>query len=287
MPCQAPIQAFRPANGGPLLFNAPRNGRAYTPFQVPCGYCILCRKEHARQTAVRIYHEAQTHNISSFITLSYSDKHLPEHGSLQYADLRRFLDRMRKRLNGMRFYAVGEYGDKRQRPHYHACIFGHAFTEHRTILRTLPTLLWTNPYLEEAWGLGLVSVGALTFETARYTASYVTKKLRLKQKYVRTDEETGELIALQQPKCFMSRNLGRAWWEQFGQQVAEKDYVIIDGRRQKPPRAYDKWLKKQDEARSASIKDQRKANAPQLTPDQMRARARNAHAHEKSKSKSL
>lgn len=287
MACKWPIDAFRPANGGPIRFKPPSDGRAYTPIQIPCGYCILCREEHARQAAVRIVHESMMHDRNCFITLSYNDTHLPTHNGLQYSDLRKFIKRMRNRMGKFRFYAVGEYGDRSMRPHYHACVFGMDFTEDMIVLKEKPHRLWTSPYLEEAWGLGMVSVGALTFETARYTASYVTKKLKSKQQYVRVDEETGELIPLEQPRAVMSDNIGKEWWKLWRQGVEDHDRVIINGRPQKPPKAYDKWLKESNEQKMEEIKTARKKKAKKSTAEQRHARAENAHAKIRQKSKKV
>lgn len=290
MPCAAPISAWRPALGGPLVFKPPTNGRAYTPIQVPCGYCILCREEQARQTAVRITHEAKDWIENSFITLTYDDQHLPKHGSLDYSDLQKFWKRLRKHIGTLRYYAVGEYGDKTKRPHYHACIFGHAFIEDRVITQTEPYLLWENKRLSDIWGNGRVTIGALTFETARYTASYVTKKLKSKQRYVRLDEDTGELVAVVQPRAFMSRNIGKNWWVTWGHQLKDHDRVIINGIAQKPPKAYDKWLAESEPEKLEEIKEKRKNLALQTaaqTEDDNRARARNAHARVERKHKTI
>lgn len=290
MPCAKPIRAYRAATGGPLLFNPPnthQGATTYTALDVPCGHCLPCRDEQARQTAVRIYHESQLWIENSFITLTYHDTNIPKYGSLDYSHLVKFWKRLRKQIGELRYYAVGEYGDKTLRPHYHACIFGHAFIEDRIITKQSPHLLWTSPTLERIWGLGNVTVGALNFQTARYTASYVTKKLRSKQRYVRIDEETGELIPVTQPRAFMSRNIGKDWWITYGHQLKDHDQVIINGKRQKPPRAYDKWLGASNEAKLKEIKEKRKEKAIQLTPEQHRAHARNAHAHAKKKTHSI
>lgn len=287
-----------------MLFSKPTNGRAYTLINIPCGYCILCRTEQARQWAVRITHEAQLHMENSFITLTYSDENLPLYNSLSTNSsdkhpwqpprdrqhLAKFFKRLRKRYGQLSYYAVGEYGDTTQRPHYHACIFGHAFADDRIILRREPSLLWTSAALEEAWGLGYVSVGALTFQTASYTASYVTKKLARKQQYVRVDEETGELIALVQPRAYMSLNpaIGKHWLNRYGEMVFAHDHVVIEGQRQKPPKYYDRWLEaKSGKRRLEKVKEKRIANATKLTSEQTRARARNAHARAKMKKKSV
>lgn len=289
MPCGYPLEAYRPANGGPVRFQQPRDGRAYTRIDLPCGQCILCRLEHARQWAVRITHESTLHMQNSFITLTYNDTNIPTHGSLNYADLQKFWKRLRKALKKVRYYAVGEYGDDSLRPHYHACVFGHAFTEDRTILRQEPSLLWTNPLLEEAWGLGHVSVGALTFESAQYTASYVTKKLNNKKKYVRVDEESGELIPLVQPRAFMSLKpaIGREWLNNYGRRVYDRDHVVINGRPQKPPKYYDKWMGEVSESTMEETKRKRRKEAEKFSPEQSHARAINAHARTKGRTKTV
>lgn len=291
MACAAPMRAYKASHGRLVFFK--RNEKEYhqepyTGLQVPCGTCILCREEQARQTAVRITHEATCHAANSFITLTYNNANLPKYGSLDYGHLEKFWKRLRKQIGELRYYAVGEYGDRTFRPHYHACIFGHDFTENAVIVQDTPHRLWINHELTRCWGLGDVKVGALTFETARYTASYVTKKLRSKQRYVRIDEDTGELIAVQQPKARMSRNLGKDWWLQWGHQVTDHDYVVINGTEQKPPKAYDRWLLQSgNEAKLIQIKERRQARAKAETQDQTRARARNAHARAERKTKTL
>lgn len=290
MPCVKPLKAYRAAHGGPVYFKNPGGThRGVTLLELPCGQCILCRLEHARQWAVRITHEATLHEENSFVTLTYDDNHLPPYNSLQYSDLQSFWKKLRREVGHLRYYAVGEYGDETLRPHYHACIFGHAFTEKRTILRQTPTLLWTNPTLQKAWGMGHVSVGALNFVTAQYTAAYVTKKLNNKRQYVRTDEETGELIPLQQPKAFMSLKpaIGRTWLEDYGKQTYDHDHVVIQGRAQKPPKYYDRWLEAKNPEKLQQIKERRKELTKVLTEEQTHARARNAHARAKMKSKTV
>lgn len=296
MACEQPITAYRIGPEGPILFNRPKTGDAgidYYKFSLPCGTCILCRSEQARQWAVRIHHEAQLTDNNCFITLTYSDQHLPPHGSLQYANLVKFWKRLRRSLDRqqrarLRYYAVGEYGDESLRPHYHACVFGHDFKgpDSRT-LRSGTTPLWTSSALEKLWGLGQVAVGQLNFATARYTASYIVKKLNSKQTYRRIDTETGELIAVEQPRAFMSKNIGRDWWDRYRHYVTAHDHVIIDGKRQKPPKAYDRWLSERNEIAGAMLKEQRMKKAPLNSEEQIHARARNAHARAKLKKKSI
>lgn len=294
MPCEAPLTAYRPTIGGPLLFSK-LGTLPYQSIKLPCGKCELCRNEHARQWAVRITHEAQLWPLSSFVTLTYSDEHLPDNQQLYYPHLQNFWKRLRKKVGALRYYSVGEYGDKTNRPHYHACIFGHAFEENRIILQTEPFLLWTNKLLQETWGLGHVSVGALNYATALYTASYVTKKLGYKKRYVQLDCGSGELLDMVQPRAFISNGggrksklrqsaIGKQWLEKYGHHVYDHDAVIINGTEQKPPRYYDKWLKTHDPDKLTRIKEERNKNVKPQTAEQLRARATNARARKKLKS---
>jgi hypothetical protein len=289
--CEKPIKAYRPPEGGRITFNPGGIGKPYN-ILLPCGTCILCREEQARQQAIRIVHEAAMQEENAFITLTYDDAHLPAHNSLNYDDLRNFWKRLRKYLwkrhqKRVRHYSVGEYGDKTKRPHYHACVFGESFIEGREIIRTSPNLLWTSPVLQYCWQKGFVSVGTLNFETARYTASYMQKKLAKNQKYVRVNEETGELVPLEQPRAIMSDNLGKRWFHKWMQQVIQHDHVVINGIPQKPPKAYDKYLLEISKSVSEEIKEVRRQKAEERPREDARARAEAARARAKSKNNTL
>lgn len=299
MACENPIPGWLPARGGRVRFSKqrPADGHAYSAVLIPCGQCILCKTQYAQHWQTRILHEAQMHADNAFITLTYDDRNLPEYGELHYEHLVTFWKRVRFYLSEkqkksgiaepLRYYAVGEYGDESLRPHYHACVFGQAFTDRMVVIREHPSRLWTSAQLEMWWGLGQVSVGALTSETAAYVASYVTKKLNSKQQYVRIDEDTGELVPLAQPRAFMSRNIGKTWWEQYGYQVHDLDLVYVDGKRRKPPRAYDKWLEATDSKKLEKIKNRRRKKAKRENQEQRHARARNAHARARLKKKTV
>ena len=96
-------------------------------LEIPCGKCILCRKQKAAEWSLRMYHELSTSQKASFVTLTYDDTKLPANQTLVKAHLQNFMKRLRKRIEPekLRYYAVGEYGDKTQRPHYHMILFNH------------------------------------------------------------------------------------------------------------------------------------------------------------------
>ena len=145
-----------------------------TPF--PCGRCLPCRINKARTWQHRIMLETNSHDDSIFVTLTYSDDFLPitSRGdpTLVKTDLQKFFKRLRRRLNEktIRYFAVGEYGDRTERPHYHTCIFG------------LDPSLNTRSDIESAWSIkhnpiGHVHIGRVEKESARYIAGYTIKKL--------------------------------------------------------------------------------------------------------------
>lgn len=152
---------------------------------------------------MRCVHEAQLHEHNCFVTLTYNDESLPEHGTLYKPHLTDFWKRLRYHKGEFRYYACGEYGENTKRAHYHACLFGIDFQDKKPFRRIGEHWLYISQELTEIWGHGNTSIGSLTFETAAYTARYVTKKLSKGQsRYVRMDPQTGE--------SFHSYNLSRS-----------------------------------------------------------------------------
>lgn len=127
-----------------------------------CGQCIPCRVNRRRLWTGRILLEAQGHPYSSFVTLTYRQEECPL--ELEPAELCKFWKRLRKLVPfSIRYFAVGEYGSKTFRPHYHAIVFGLPFTSHSIV--------------DKAWGKGHVQVGELTPQGAAYVTGYVSKKM--------------------------------------------------------------------------------------------------------------
>lgn len=83
-----------------LCFSRPKGlaGVGLSPIEVPCGKCIGCRLEYARQWSVRLIHEKQFYAESCFVTLTYDDEHVPKDGSLNVRDIQLFLRSCAKRI---------------------------------------------------------------------------------------------------------------------------------------------------------------------------------------------
>lgn len=96
-----------------------------TPLPFPCGKCLACREQSAKVWRLRCELEYLCHQSAAFVTLTYSNEHLPDYNTLVPSHLSSFLKRLRKSLDyKIRYFACGEYGTKRGRPHYHLIIFG-------------------------------------------------------------------------------------------------------------------------------------------------------------------
>lgn len=124
--------------------------------------------------------EAKEHVHNTFVTLTYADEHLPELGSLVPRDLTLFIKSLRfanPQLK-IRYYAVGEYGDESERPHYHVAFFGLPnCSRNRTLVRPNSICCENCERVRKHWTVGHSYLGELNDTTAAYIAGYVTKKL--------------------------------------------------------------------------------------------------------------
>jgi hypothetical protein len=291
MACVAPLTGWRskfvnPKTGKRSIVFSPNDGYKDMEVTVPCGRCHGCRLEHSRQWAVRCVHEAQMHKENSFITLTYSPENLPKDHSIHKEELQRFFKRLRKNT-GKRFkyFACGEYGEKNNRPHYHAILFGQSFYEDRYLHTKTRNgdILYRSPTLEKSWTLGHSLIGEMSFQSAAYVARYCMKKRKgdndaidpktgktNKEHYMVADPDTGEIHQIEPEFCLSSRGsgkkddqtlwrygLGRAWLEKF-QSDTNKDYITVNKQKMSLPRYYDNVLAVEDELDMMDRKRKRK-----------------------------
>lgn len=212
-------------------------GLKHLTFPVPCGKCTSCRISRVREWSIRILHESDYHENNLFLTLTYNDDNLPDDLSLNIAEFQAFMKRLRKRLNyRIKYYACGEYGEKYNRPHYHAIIFGMSLKE--------------KPLIEESWEKGFVHVGYLSYDSARYTAEYVQKKY------------SGPLAESvygnrQIPFQLQSQGIGRQFALDNEKQIRENLYLTVKGVKHSIPRYYRKILGITDELYYQLINDKK------------------------------
>lgn len=210
---------------------------SHQPLEIPCNNCMGCKLERASQWATRMQHEATFHSQNSFITLTYSDEALPSDLGLNLRHWQLFMKRLRRSLpQKIRFFACGEYGDEKKRPHYHAIIFG--WDPRNQVFHSVSERgdkQFTSAELSKHWDHGIATTGAVTFESCRYVASYVTKKLNnwadtpaYRDRYLRVNLETGELHYVRPEFAVMSRRpgIGKAYVDKFGSEF-HSGYLVV------------------------------------------------------------
>lgn len=124
-----------------------------------------CRINRRRKWVGRMLLELLSAPCASFVTLTYSDDRLMNGKVLQKSHLQNFFKLLRYYAPGreIRYFAVGEYGEKSWRAHYHVVLFGVSIVE--------------SAVLQKAWTWGFVHVGTVTPDSVEYVCGYVTKKL--------------------------------------------------------------------------------------------------------------
>lgn len=226
--CYHPIPAFQGGPGQPLKLWPPI---AATTLRIPCGTCIGCRTDHASSWAARCLHESKYHEHSRFLTLTYTDEHLPANSWLDIRHTQLWLKRLRKArpANKLRYFLTGQYGDRTKRPHYHALLFGLKHDDERTAGKDL----YQSDEADHIWGLGAVRIGTITGASATYVAQYT---LRTTKAGIPADAD-----GIPAPAQFatMSRRpgLGTQWLENFSTDL-QHNYLVRDNRKQPVPRAY-------------------------------------------------
>lgn len=254
MSCVKPLKAYwRSRSRDAITFDINKSATRIS-FALPCGRCIGCRLEKARQWGVRCLHEKKMWKHNAFVTLTYNDKFLPLGGTLELRDLQLFMKRLRKARNSckenpIRFFAGGEYGETNRRPHYHLLLFNCGFGDQ--LFHTYNKrgeALYTSKELDGFWSvdgecMGHCTIGEVTFDSAVYCAKYALKKVTgdaAAEHYAVFDSD-GVVYDRRPEFAVMSRRpgIGAGYYEKFGQEVRDHDSIIVNGHEVRPPRFYD------------------------------------------------
>lgn len=252
-----------------------------------------CRIRDAADWSTRANHEAQQHQRNCFLTLTFSEDGLAlrelQRGThpfdLDVRDWQGFAKRLRQELlrqqrrmekklglpkcpaPKLRFFHVGEYGEEKGRPHYHALIFGQDFTgEGERWIDENGNPKWRSATVEKCWPYGFAELGDLAPESVNYVCSYVQKKLHgpMKEAYLeRLDLTTGECVTVKPEYATMSRNpgIGNEWWKKWKTDTFPDDFVVLAGKKAPVPKYYTRLLKKEDETLYEQIREAREKSA--------------------------
>ena len=223
-------------------------------FRIPCGKCLPCQKRRRTDWCLRLEHENITSDSALFITLTYDDVNLPFHyykNQYQKDDKGKIIDRWKikvdspypttnkihlqkyiKRLRyehkkyykksiakpqNLRYYAVGEYGSKTTRPHYHILLFN------MDINNLAP--------LYNQWKHGHIMVGTVSPKSINYVTKYMHKDFD-------REHDTREA-----PFSLMSKKpiIGNTYLEEYGAWHIDNNQIITadsKGTTRRIPKAY-------------------------------------------------
>lgn len=174
---------------------------------VPCGKCVPCLEKKRADWSLRLQEQLNYSSTARFLTLTYNDENLPFSEVLGIPELNKdhlkgFIKQLRNYLRQgiqttnqfgksvkspktnvkLKYFAQGEYGSKKDRPHYHMILFN------------FPDFL--EYLIELAWHYGNVHFGDCNNATIHYTTKYLITK---------HDEYFEDL---KKPFALMSKGLG-------------------------------------------------------------------------------
>jgi hypothetical protein len=229
-----------------LIKNKKTNSMQY----VPCGKCLGCQTNRRNEWSLRLRLEHKEHYKSSFVTLTYNDENIPfdKHPiftkiavpTLYKPDLQNYIKKIRKAYQKkIRYYCIGEYGEKTERPHYHILFFGIGMHE------------WD--ILDSKWEKGHTHVGDITDSSIHYCTKYVFKS----QKYYDYP---------QTPFSTMSTKpaIGSKWLLRNNERKSElgKPFVYENGRKHRMPKYFREKIfteaEREEQAEQARYKSQQK-----------------------------
>nr|QJB19006.1 MAG: replication initiator protein [Microvirus sp.] len=260
MACISPVTCYwskkvNPSGKRSLVYSS-RGSLDGKPIQRPCGVCINCRIQTTADMTVRLVHESKSHERNCYVTLTYDPEHLPEDGSLNHRDFQLFAKRLREVTGPFKRYMCGEYGDKNDRPHYHAILFGVDFDD--KIYRTKNKQgdsLYSSQKLDDLWRLGDCIIGDVAMQSCRYVAGYIQKKIY-------GDMAADHYMGRKPEYAFGSNGLGLEYLLKYGHQWMDSGFVIIDGSKFRIPRYYDiKYRELVDGLHHDVVKDERLSKA--------------------------
>jgi len=209
---------------------------------VPCGRCFQCIKRMRNQWAIRLEQELKYSKEAYFVTLTYHEDFIPlgnkDIPSLSKLDAQKMIKSLRKRTKkkGIKYFLVGEYGEKSFRPHYHVLLFNTGMNR-----------LETQKYLLESWQKGTIDIGTVTEASIRYCTKYII------QTYEVSDW-------VEPPFRLMSNGIGRGYLDslqlkKYHKRDLSRDFITKqNGTKHALPRYYKEKLYTKRERELQNIK---------------------------------
>ena len=224
----------------------------------PCGKCPMCKAKRRRDWSFRLGVELD-HAISAyFLTMTYDDIHMPRVngcGTLHKRHTQLFMKRIRNHQRKLisqenkctlkvadflvktvpeykiKYYLVGEYGDKTRRPHYHALLFN----VKREVIENVSSI----------WKQGHIKVGTVTPESINYCTKYM-----LKQQFGKRDWRAKPFTTMSRRPAIGMQYLDNADWHKHRDSITVRN---TNGNYQAMPRYYRDRIWKDPDERKAVI----------------------------------
>lgn len=252
---------------------------------IPCGKCLGCFLEKARDKAVQLSLEKINPEYKSnecwFITLTYEDEYLPIHtykneetgeqfsgASTELRDLQNWIKKIRDNHpdKNIRYMAAREYGSTSLRPHYHLIIFGLPLDQELFVKvgnNTNGDPLWTTPQLDnmeskDCWSvrrpLGDRSAkmyragNVMIGEVTFQSISYVARYTIKKANKEYKSDWWYKAQGLDVEAISQSQDLGKWYYELHKHEIYNRDLVPVLGKNgnfSRPPRSFDRLYKRE------------------------------------------
>jgi len=294
MPCYLPLVGWH-TTGKQITFKRSRAVFPNQPMQLPCGRCLGCKIAKSKDWALRCYHEAQLNDTglnNCYITLTYRPEDLPPDGILVKSHFQKFIKRLRKNTKQkIRYFMCGEYGDKTNRPHYHALLFGYTFPDATFFTERKGNRIYRSKILDKTWGLGWCELSGVTFKSAAYVARYLLKKQNTAEatqdRYCIYNKDTGEisLRPFEYVAMSLKPGIGYEFYKKYPDSFFPQDQARLpDGGTMPVPTYYRTLLERSDPALAEKLRLRRieKASSdPNNTPERLSVRESNAHIKQK------
>lgn len=265
---------------------------------IPCGKCLGCFLERARDKAVQLSLEKMNPEYKEdemwFLTLTYEDDYLPIHSyvdantgeifngcSTELKDLQNWIKKLRDNHpdKNIRYMAAREYGSQTLRPHYHLIIFGlpldrELFVKIGNNANGDP--LWTTPQLDnmisrDCWSvrrpLGdrtapMYKAGNVTVgEVTFQSISYVARYTMKKVNKQYNSDWWYQSQGLDIEGISQSQDLGKWYYDLHKHEIYEIDLVPVLGKNgnfSRPPRSFDRLYKKEFPKEFEKVVERRK-----------------------------
>ena len=275
-----------------------KKGKGFLYEQIPCQHCWACKLNYSAQWATRIMVECTKSEHNYFITFTYDDNNIPipsetEYngqtyvndgtwmGSLFPQDIDKFMNSLRQyidrkygkiydeegnRINGIKYFYAGEYGETTKRPHYHMILMNcpldlNQFYDFHIDERG--KMHWKSHEIEKYWDLGMIDIGEVEFASAAYVARYCMKKITDnpdKTKYWKNGMYPEFVRMSRRP------GIGMDYYNENWETIYENDKLYVKNFHGqtievKPPKAWDKKFKESHPQEWFNIQRSRKEGA--------------------------